>query len=140
MSGNKQELVARTITCQKPQFYFLSPRTRDLLVSRKTMQRHFFSILHHLSTFNSCSATVVVFVLLRNSSSTAIVIHSVNKRLLRNRPGRGSCDLSQLLSRKITRGIHSCKPAAQSDYVWMQRRVLYWEIAASRSKCCLYEV
>ena len=42
-------------------------RTRDLLVSQKTMQRHFFSTLHPLSTVIFATATVLAFVLLRNS-------------------------------------------------------------------------
>ena len=44
--------------------------------------------------------------------STYTVIHSVNQRLPRNRPGSGSCDLSRLLAQKITKGIHSCQPAS----------------------------
>ena len=44
--------------------------------------------------------------------SNSIVIHSVNQRLLTNRPGSDTCDLfSRLLARKITKGIHSCTPA-----------------------------
>ena len=42
-------------------------RTRDLLVSQKTTQRHFFSTLHPLSTVIFATATVLAFVLLRDS-------------------------------------------------------------------------
>ena len=43
-------------------------RTRDLLVSQKTTQRHFFSpTLHPLSTVIFATATVLVFVLLHDS-------------------------------------------------------------------------
>ena len=42
-------------------------RTRDLLVSPKTTQRHFFSTLHPLSTVIFATATVLAFVLLRDS-------------------------------------------------------------------------
>ena len=42
-------------------------RTRGLLVSQKTTQRHFFSTLHPLSTVNFATAAVLAFVLLRNS-------------------------------------------------------------------------
>ena len=42
-------------------------RTRDLLVSQKTTQRHFFFTLHPLSTVIFATATVLAFVLLRNS-------------------------------------------------------------------------
>ena len=43
---------------------------------------------------------------------TSIVIHSVKQHLLRNQPGSDSCDLLLLIARKITKGIHSCKPAS----------------------------
>ena len=43
------------------------PRTRDLLVSQKTTQRHFFSTLHPLSMVIFATATVVAFVLLCDS-------------------------------------------------------------------------
>ena len=42
-------------------------RTRDLLVSQKTTQRHFFSTLRLPSPESFATATVVAFVLLRNS-------------------------------------------------------------------------
>ena len=42
-------------------------RTRDLLVSQKTMQRHFFSTFHPLSSVIFATAIVLAFVLLRNS-------------------------------------------------------------------------
>ena len=44
--------------------------------------------------------------------SASTVIHSVKQRLLRKRPGSGSCDLSRLLAQKIMKGVHSCKPAS----------------------------
>ena len=47
-----------------PNAFFL--RTRDLLVSQKTTQRHFFSTLHPLSTVIFETATVLAFVLLRD--------------------------------------------------------------------------
>ena len=42
-------------------------QTRNLLVSKKMMQRHFFSTLHPLSTVIFATATVVAFVLLHDS-------------------------------------------------------------------------
>ena len=44
-------------------------QTRDLLVSQKMTQRHFFSPLHPLSTVIFATAAVLAFVLLRNSTS-----------------------------------------------------------------------
>ena len=66
------------------------------------------------------NTTVVVYVLLRSSRfSPFIVMHSVIRYLLRNLPGSGSCDLSRLLARKITKGIHSCKRASLSCLITM---------------------
>ena len=42
-------------------------RTRNLLASQKMMQRHFFSTLHPLSMVIFATATVLAFVLLRDS-------------------------------------------------------------------------
>ena len=42
-------------------------RTRDLLISPKTTQRHFLFTLHPLSTVIFATETVLAFVLLRNS-------------------------------------------------------------------------
>ena len=42
-------------------------RTRDLLVSQTTTQRHFFSTLHPLYTIIFATATILAFVLLRDS-------------------------------------------------------------------------
>ena len=60
----------KAITCcscyRMPQNAFFL-RTRDFLVSQKTTQRHFFSTLHPLSTVFFATATVLAFVLLRDS-------------------------------------------------------------------------
>ena len=60
----------QAITCcscyRMPQNTFFL-RTRNLLVSQKMMQRHFFSTLHPLSTVIFATATVLAFVLLRDS-------------------------------------------------------------------------
>ena len=58
VSGNKQKLVAHTIGC---------PKTRDLLIYQKTMQRHFFPTLNPLSPVIFVTAGVVAFLLLCNS-------------------------------------------------------------------------
>ena len=43
-----------------------SMKNRDLLISQKVTQRHFFSTLHPLFPVIFATATVVAFVLLRN--------------------------------------------------------------------------
>ena len=87
------------------------PCTCDL-VSQEMMQRHFFPILHHLSPVILAKAQVVAYVLFCNSRFSCHCYTQCEPPLLRNRPGNGSCDLSGLLARKITRGIHSCRLAS----------------------------
>ena len=88
------------------------PWTRNLLVSKKTMQRHFFPTLHPLSPIIFATATMVAFVLFRNyrfnfhcyTQHEAMPTQKLTQKWL--------CDLSRLLLQKITKGIHSCKPAS----------------------------
>ena len=68
-----------------------------------------FPTLHHLSPGILATATVVELYYFAILGSISIVIHNVKLRLLIYWPGSGSCDLSRLLGRKITKGIHSCK-------------------------------
>ena len=87
-------------------FFFKSPRTRDLLVSQKTMQRHFFC--HAPSPFPGnfwklqqwwhlhCFAII---------GSTSIVIHSVKQRLLRNRPGSDAATSRDFLRERLQRAF-----------------------------------
>ena len=96
-----------------PQNAFFPPRTfSQTLNDVKTL---FFFNLHHLSPVIFANTTVVAFLLLRRSRFS--FSRSVNQRLLRNRPGSGSYDLSQLLARKITKCIHSCKTASLNSPV-----------------------
>ena len=95
-----------------PQNAFI-PRTRDLLVSKKTTQRHsFFTHPPPPSPVIFATATVVAVVLLRNSRFNFhfYTQHEVTPTQKSARKWR--CDLSRLLARKITKGIHSCKPAS----------------------------
>ena len=72
----------------------LFPRTRDFLVSLKTMQTRFFPTsftlpMQFLQTQQKWH--LYCFAIL---GWTSIVIHKVKQRLLRNRPGSGSWDQS----------------------------------------------
>ena len=101
------------------------PRTQDLLVSQKSTQRHFFPNLHPLSPVIFATATVVAFVLLRSSRFN---FHCYTQREAtppQKSARKWRCDLWRLLARKITKGIHSCKPASlnrpthhQSKLTW----------------------
>ena len=98
-------------------------RTHDLLVSKKPMQRHFFPTLHPLSTVIFATATVLVFVLLRDSRFN---VHCYTQReatptqesarkcaatTLKAFLEARSHNVSGKCARKITRRIHSSKPA-----------------------------
>ena len=60
--------------------------TRDLLVSQKMTRRHFFPTLHPVSTVIFAPATVLAFVLLRNSRFN-VHCYAQREATLRNRPG-----------------------------------------------------
>ena len=112
VSGNKQCLVARAIGCPKTNFF------HELAIFWSTKKRRkdaffinffflFFSTLHPLSRVMFLTVTVVAFVLLRNSNFN---FHCYTQR--EATPTHKSGDLSRFLARKITKGIHSCKPAS----------------------------
>ena len=87
-------------------------RTRDLLVSQKTMQRHFSSTLHPLSPVIFATATVMAFVLLRNSRFNFHCYTQREATPTQKSARKGRSDLSRLLARKMTKRIHSSKPAS----------------------------
>ena len=89
------------------------------LAEKRCKDTH-FSILHHLSPVIFANATVMAFLLLRSSWFNFHCYTQRDQRLLRNRPGSGSYDLSRLLARKITKGIHSCKPASLNHPIGRQ--------------------
>ena len=92
--------------------------TRNLLVSQKMTQRHFFP--HPPSPFPVIFATaaVVAFVLLRNSRFNFHRYTQHEATPNQKSARKWHCDLSQLLARKITKGIHSCKSASLNRPIW----------------------
>ena len=88
------------------------PQTHDLLVSPKNDTKTRFSILHPLSLVIFATATVVVFVLLCNSRFNFHCYKQRETTPTQKSAWKWHCNLSQLLARKITKGIHSCKPAS----------------------------
>ena len=87
-------------------------QTRDLLVSQKMMQKPFFSTLHPLSMVIFATATVLAFVLLHNSRFNFHCYTQCEAMPTQKSAQKWCCDLSWLLARKITKGIHLCKPAS----------------------------
>ena len=113
LEAHSQNVWQQAVTCcscyRMPQNTFF-PWTRDLLVSQKMMQRHFF--FHPPSLVIFATATVVAFVLLRNSRFN---FHCYTQReaMPTQKSAQKWCwDLTRPLARKITKGIHLCKPAS----------------------------
>ena len=71
-----------------------------------------FSTLHPLSMVIFATATVVAFILLCNSRFNFHCYTQCEAMPTQKSARKWRCDLSQLLARKITKGIHSCKPAS----------------------------
>ena len=76
------------------------------------MQRHFFSTLHPLSPVIFATATVVAFVLLRNSMFNFHCYTQLETMHTQKSARKWRCDPLRLLAWKITTGIYSCKPAS----------------------------
>ena len=80
--------------------------------AKKRHKDTFFPTLHPLFPVIFATATVVAFVLLRNSMFN---FHSYTQRQAtptQKSARKWRCDLSWLLAQKITKGIHSCKAAS----------------------------
>ena len=78
-------------------------------ISQKTTQT-LFSTLHPLSPVIFATASVVAFVLLRNSRFNFRCYTQHEATPTQKSAQKWRCDLSRLLARKITKGIYSCKP------------------------------
>ena len=83
----------------------LFPRTRDLLVSQKTTQRHFFSTLHPRTPVIFVTATGVAFVLLRNSTFNFRCYTQSEATPTQRSTRKWRCDI-------LRKRLHSCKPAS----------------------------
>ena len=76
----------------------------------KNDAKTFFPTFHPLSQVIFATATVVAFVLLRNSRFSFHCYTQREATPTRKSARKWRCDLSRLLARNITKGIHSCKP------------------------------
>ena len=92
------------------------PRTRDLLVSRKTTWIHFFPRPPSPFLCNFCKRNCSGICIASHFTlgSTSIVIHSVKQRLRNRQEVAATTDLSWLTARKITKRVYSCKPASMN--------------------------
>ena len=88
------------------------PQICDLLVGHKTTQSLFFT-LHLLALVIFATSTVVAFVLLRNSRFNFYCYTQREATTpTQESAWKWRCGLLRLLARKITKGIHLCKPAS----------------------------
>ena len=87
-------------------------QTRDLLVSQKTMQRHFF--FHPPSPFhgNFCNCNSIGICTASQFSVQLPLLYTAWSNAYSEIGPEVRCDLSRLLARKITKRIHSSKPAS----------------------------
>ena len=91
-----------------PQNAFFSTKSRSS-GQQKNDADTFFPTLHALSPVIFATATVVAFVLLRNSRFNLHYYTQHEATPTQKSPQKWRCNLSQLLAWKITKSIHSCK-------------------------------
>ena len=118
------------------------PQNRDLLVSQKTTQRHFFSTFHPLSPLIFAIAIVVAFVLLHNSRFSLHCYTQLEQREAtptQKSARKWRCDLSrerlqrafiranqlQWTAQYATRPKDSSKINQESNQVWTHITVQY---------------
>ena len=102
------------------------PRTRDLLVSQKSTQRHFFSTLHPLSPVIFATAVMVAFVLLRNSRFN---FHCYTQR---------DATPTQKCSVQLSRSLHKHFVATKKRLLSRKTRVRRDKHVFVATKVCLY--
>ena len=112
-----------------PQNAFL-PWTCNLLICNLLI----FSTLHPLSPVIFATATEVAFVLLCNSRFNFHCYTQPTQKSARKWPN----DISRLLARKITKGIHSCKPTLLNRPIGCQKMHCFHELMifwSARKRC-----
>ena len=114
VSGDTQWLLAHAVGC--PKTHFFSHELSIFWSAKKRRKDTFSPHPPSPSPVIFASATVVAFVLLRNSRSN---FHRYTQREATPTPksARKWCcdrDPAWLLVQKMTKGIHSCKPASQN--------------------------
>ena len=132
VSGNMQQLAARAIGCPKMHFF------HELTIfwwAKKMTQRHFF--FHPLSPVIFATATVVAFALLSNSRFNFRCYTQCEATPTQKLAGKWHCNLSWLLTWKITKGIHSWKPASLNHpisiplwWIWKKCTIKSWSLTS----------
>ena len=84
----------------------------EIAIFWSAKKRHFFPTLYALSPVIFATATVVVFVLLCSSRLNRHCYTQHEATPTQKSAQKCHCNLLWLLAWKITKGIHSCKPAS----------------------------
>ena len=108
-------------------------RTRNLLVSQKTTQKHIFSTLHHLSTIIFATATVLAFVLLRNSRFN---FHCYTQR--EATPTQKSARKCAVTSRNLMRERLQSAFTLANQLRWIAQLLVYGVLSANRIFCFVF--
>ena len=106
-----QQAISCCLCYRMPQNAFFSMKSRSS-GQPKNDAKTFFSTLHPLSLVILATATVVAFVLLRNSRFNFHWYTQREATPTQKSAQKWHCNLLWLLTWKITKGIHSCKPAS----------------------------
>ena len=94
-------------------FFFFFTNSRSSGQPKNDAKTLFFT-LHPLSPVIFATATVVAFVLLRNSRFNFHYYTQCEAMPTQKSDRKWCCNISWLLAWKITKGMHSCRPASQN--------------------------
>ena len=106
-----QQAISCCLCYRMPQNAFFSHEI-TIFWSAKKWCKDIFSTLHPLSPVILATATVVAFVLLHNARFNFHWYTQREATPTQKSARKWHCDLLWLLTWKITKGIHSCKPAS----------------------------
>ena len=111
------------------------PWTHNLWSAKKLCKSTFFFLptFHPLSLVIFATATVVAFVLLCNSSFNFHCYTQREATSTQKSARKWCCDPSWLLVWKITKGIHSCKPASLNRPISLVFEKWSWMISREGS-------
>ena len=98
--------------------------------AKKRRKDTFFPTIHPLSPVIFATATVVAFVLLRNSRFNFHYYTQHEATPTQKSARKWRCDLSRLLARKNTKGIHSSKPALLNRPIQRIKKDNFWKLLA----------
>ena len=129
------EARSQNVSSNKQYLAIGSPKMRffhEILIfwsAKKGCKDTFFSTLHPLSLVIFATATVAAFALLHNSRFNFHCYTQRGATPTQKSARKWRYDFSRLLVRKITKGIHSCRPASlnrpKRGRMWQQEVISF---------------